>query len=231
MNGQGKNIGMADRENSCRIYKFRLWRGNGVRRVAPTTDFYAVYEIQLVPGVQFSISKPIQMQAIIYVMEGELTHGQALDDSSKLRCGGVAVIELCPNNSYLLRNMGKGILRLLIVELQAKCAEEKPKRAYQSFWQPVRAGIWNHLVSGNYGTAPVTVCKNMDIYVVRLLPGQRIHRSIAQGCRAYLLQAAGCATVNEQKLRPYDALELIGPYCLNISADAAAHMVFVQLEE
>lgn len=174
------------------------------------------------PKTGFDVHPHENMEIITYVVKGELTHGDSLENKSTLKRGEVQYMSAGTGISHSEMNQGDEPLRLLQIWIFPDKNGYTPR--YGEFklpWED-REDRWLLLVSGGEGEGPVKIHQDMNIYVSALKAGGALKYDVGDRRQAYLVLVEGEAEINGTGVRARDGVEITEPFVLTARPDCHA---------
>lgn len=171
------------------------------------------------------------MEIITYVLEGELTHADNMDNKRVLTRGQVQYMSAGTGVRHSEHNFGKDKLRLLQLWVLPDATGHLPNYGDRLFEMKDRENKWLHIASGtnNQGTeAPITIHQDFNIYATLLTDGKPAKFSVKKNRQAYLVTAEGAADINGIRVNERDAMEIIEEDIL-IRPDGPAHLLVLEM--
>ena len=102
------------------------------------------------------------MEIISYVVKGELTHGDSMENTSKLYRGHVQYMSAGTGVTHSEYNHGKPTLRILQIWILPDKKGYRPNYGEHPFKWPERKNQWLHIFSGKDGAAPIKINQNFN---------------------------------------------------------------------
>ena len=168
------------------------------------------------------------MEIISYVIDGELTHGDSLNNKSTLQRGHVQYMSAGTGVEHSEHNLGIGLARFLQIWIYTDRIGDTPNYGEYRFDWELRHNQWFHIVSSTEGNAPIKIHQDANIYVIELSEGNTITFPVKENRQAYLIQIEGNAIINELQLVARDALEIVEED-IKISAKTISHFIIIEM--
>jgi quercetin 2,3-dioxygenase len=170
------------------------------------------------------------MEIVTYVIEGGLEHKDNAGNHGIVHPGEVQVMSAGKGIVHAEFNASKtDPVHLLQLWLLPRGKGNTPRWEQKQFSPQDRAGKLLAVVSD--GSVPGTLAIDQDatIYVSELQPGETVTHQSAAGRSAYLFVISGKASVNGKGLSTGDQARIAGESKLQITADAATHLMLLDL--
>lgn len=161
------------------------------------------------PGTGFDTHPHRDMEIVTYVINGELTHADSMDNQRVLSRGQVQYMSAGTGITHSEHNRGTELLRLLQIWVLPDKKGYTPTYGDYSFPWADRENRWLHMVGGQGSDAPVRIQADVNIYATSLDAGKTVEILIKQDRQAYLLVAEGEAEIGGYRLTTRDALEIV----------------------
>lgn len=178
-----------------------------------------VNDDEIRPQTGFDVHPHENMEIITYVVKGELTHGDSLQNKRTLKRGEVQYMSAGSGISHSEMNLGDELLRLLQIWIFPDRNGYEPRYGeLRTAWEE-REGRWLLLVSGEDGKGLVKIHQDMNIYVSSLKEGSTLNYNVEDRRQAYLILIEGEAEINGIGLRERDGVEITEPFLLTAKPD------------
>ena len=145
------------------------------------------------------------MEIITYVIKGELTHGDSLDNKKTIGKGWIQYISAGTGIYHQEHNYGKKDLRFLQIWIVPDKKGYSPTYEEYNYGSENKIGKFLHLVSGKEGKAPLKINQDADIFVGKF-DGKTIYR-VPKGRKVYGIVIDGRAEINGEYLETRDAFK------------------------
>lgn len=182
------------------------------------------------PHTGFDTHPHKDMEIITYVADGELTHGDSMDNKRTLARGDVQYMSAGTGIFHSELNESEERLRLLQIWILPDAADYIPQYGDYHFPWSDRLNQWAQIVSPENGTAPIRIHQDMNIFVTQLIQNKSLEYEILPGRQAYLVLIEGRVQLNEVTLEKRDAAEITAGK-LKIQAQSEAHLIFFEMKE
>lgn len=166
----------------------------------------------VLPGTGFDTHPHQDMEIVSYVVEGELTHADSMNNLQTLGRGQVQYMSAGTGVLHSEYNLGEVPLRFLQIWILPDANGYQPNYGGHEFAWEDRVDKWLPLVSGGENAkskAPIRIHADMNIYVTCVTKGNSLDFEVADDRQAYLILIEGEADINDLRLLDRDALEII----------------------
>lgn len=180
------------------------------------------------PDTGFDPHPHKDMEIISYVVKGELTHGDSMDNSSKLYRGHVQYMSAGTGVNHSEYNKAVPILRILQMWITPKERGLTPTYGEHLFNWPERKNTWLQIFSGEKGPAPIQINQDANGFVTYLERKARITFEVGPERQAYLVQIEGSTMINGITLNARDALEIHGEN-IKIRSLGESHCMIIEM--
>lgn len=187
----------------------------------------------ILPGTGFDRHPHQDMEIISYVVEGELTHTDSMNNRRMLTRGDVQYMSAGTGVFHSEHNYGTVPLRFLQIWLLPDHKGHEPN--YGDFkcnnedkiniWMPIAASADNPISS-----APVRIHQDVNIYATLLPNAQSVSFAAAKGRQAYLVMIDGSAKINGALVSTRDAVEVIEDTAA-IEPSDSAHVLAIEMKK
>ncbi|MDR3075679.1 MAG: pirin family protein [Synergistaceae bacterium] len=182
------------------------------------------------PGEGFDTHPHKNMEIISYVVEGELSHADSMNNEETLTRGQVQYMSAGTGVFHSEYNRGETLLRFLQIWILPDKNGYSPNYGSQRFaweerlnkWMPIAAG------TGSESTAPIRVHADINVYAAYLDCGKSLDFKVAPGRQAYMVTIEGTAGANGVVMSTRDAIE-ITEEDVAVTAAEPAHVVVLEM--
>lgn len=168
------------------------------------------------------------MEIISYVVDGELTHGDSMENKSTLQRGHVQYMSAGTGVEHSEHNLGNHVARFLQIWIYPDRRDHIPNYGEFRFDWDLRHNKWFHIVSSREGSAPIQIHQDANIYLLELEEGNTITFPVKEKRQAYLVQIEGTSTINELQLEARDAMEIVEE-TICITAKTKMHILLIEM--
>ena len=183
------------------------------------------------PGKGFDTHPHKNMEIISYVVDGELTHADSMNNQQTLTRGQVQYMSAGTGVFHSEHNLGEDILRFLQIWILPDQDGYKPNYGDFRFVFSDRENKWLPIASsvGNENSeAPIRIHADVNMYATLLSSGKTLDFKVEKGRQAYLVLVEGEAEIDGIHLNARDALE-ITEQNITIEALKTAHVVVIEM--
>lgn len=170
------------------------------------------------------------MEIITYVIDGELTHEDSMNNKNTINRGHVQYMSAGTGVTHSEFNFGKDILRLLQIWIYPDKQGYKPNYGDYKFNWEDRQNKWLHMVSDKDGGAQIKINQDINIYSLELEKGREISFIVNENRQAYLVQIEGTSKINNIELKDRDGLEIVEEDIL-IKAKETSHFLIIEMKK
>lgn len=182
------------------------------------------------PHTGFSTHPHKNMEIISYVVNGELTHEDSMENKSTITRGHVQYMSAGTGVYHSEKNFGDETLRLLQIWILPDQAGHTPNYGDYRFNMEDRHNKWHHMVSSKEGDAPIKINQDANLYSLELEKGNEVSFPIVEGRQAYLVQIEGTSSINDITLDMRDAMEIVEED-IHIKANETSHFLVVEMKK
>lgn len=201
----------------------------------PTNMNYGVLRVLnddlIEQGTGFDMHPHRDMEIITYVVDGELTHGDSMQNRQTLHRGEVQYMSAGSGVVHSEHNLGEELLRLLQIWIIPDKKGYMPNYGDFRFPWKDRVGHWLHIVSGENDAAPIQIHQDIDLFVSMIPRGEALDYELVRGRQVYLVQIEGCSAVNGTILHTRDAAKIRQVDRLKINAESDSHVLLFDMKE
>lgn len=170
------------------------------------------------------------MEIISYIVNGDLTHGDSMENINTLSRGDVQYMSAGTGVYHSEHNYGKDILRFLQIWIFPDKEGYTPNYGDYRFKLDNRKNKWLHMVSSKNGTAPIKVNQDINIYSLELEKDKEISFPVKEGRQSYLVQIEGSSKINNIELTDRDGMEIIEEDII-IKARVISHILIIEMNK
>ena len=179
-------------------------------------------------GTGFDMHPHQNMEIISYVIDGQLTHGDSLNNSNTISRGHIQYMSSGTGIMHSEYNKGTGTLRFLQIWINPDQRGLKPYYGdYRYAWED-RKNRFLHLVSPTGGDAPVQINADANIYAADIDKGLNLEFPVGTGRQAYVIQIEGSSQLNNVILSERDSLESVEEGLI-IKAIEPSHLMIIEM--
>lgn len=182
------------------------------------------------PNTGFDTHPHRDMEIISYVVNGELTHGDSMDNKNTITRGHVQYMSAGTGVYHSEHNFGKEKLRFLQIWIFPDEQGYKPNYGDYRFNWNDRQNKWLHMVSSKVGDAPIKINQDINVYSLELGKGKEINFQVDERRQAYLVQIEGSSIINNIELNDRDGMEIAQEDIL-IQAKENSHILVLEMNK
>lgn len=183
------------------------------------------------PGTGFETHPHENMEIISYVVDGELTHADSMDNRRTLTRGQVQYMSAGTGVTHSEHNFGNDTLRFLQIWILPDKEGYEPNYGDYQFEWANRENKWMPIASGDKDSpAPIKIHSDMNVFATHLKKGHELNFKVAPGRQAYLVLIEGDAQIGEYALSQKDALEIIEQDIV-VSTTVSAHAIIFEMKK
>lgn len=182
------------------------------------------------PQSGFDMHPHRDMEIITYVIDGELTHKDSMENEKTLRRGEVQYLSAGTGIYHSEYNHHKSDdLRLLQIWIMPPQKGLEPIYGEERYKPQERKNRLLKIVSGKEGDAKVKIHQDVNIYVCELDAGKKIKFKVDKNRQIYFVQIEGDAEVGGLHLSKSDALKIVDEEEIDILAVTYVHILFIEM--
>lgn len=222
-----QNHGKADHGWLKSLFHFSFANYYNPRRVQFGT-LRVVNDDLVKAGTGFDMHPHDNMEIISYVIDGQLTHGDSLNNSNTISRGHIQYMSAGTGIMHSEYNKGTDTLRFLQIWIKPAQRSLKPYYGdYRYNWDE-RKNRFLHMVSPTGGPAPVQINTDANIYAADIDQGLNLEFPVAAGRQVYVIQIEGSSQLNNVTLSERDSLESVEE-TLIIKAIEPSHLLIIEM--
>ena len=183
------------------------------------------------PGTGFDLHPHQNMEILSYVIDGELSHADSMNNQETLTRGQVQYMSAGTGVIHSEHNWGKDMLRFLQIWILPDKRGHKPNYGDYRFSFKERENMWMPIASGFENTdsaAPIRVHSDINTYATMLTGEKPIDFTVGEGRQAYLVLIEGEADINGIKMNMRDGMEIIEE-TITITPKDKAHILVIEM--
>lgn len=185
----------------------------------------------ILPGTGFDTHPHRDMEIVTYVVDGELSHADSMDNQQTLTRGQVQYMSAGTGITHSEHNRGKDALRLLQIWILPDQKGHTPNYGGHLFAFEDRVNTWLPIATGVHNKAshaPIRINQDVNIHAAMLTGGKSAEFTVGKDRQAYLVLIEGEADVNGTRLAMRDAME-ITEESITISPPDSAHILVIEM--
>ncbi len=177
----------------------------------------------ITPHTGFDTHPHQNMEIITYVIDGELTHKDSLDNERTVSRGQVQYMSAGTGIFHSEHNKSDTLLRLLQVWVIPDTVELTPKYGDYLF-KDERQNNWLHFVGVN---SPISVHQDVNFFVTET--DKKTFFELTKGRQLYLVNIEGATVINGETLELGDAM--ISDQSLFIEPKTTSHILIIEMKK
>ncbi|RXK12633.1 hypothetical protein CP965_08625 [Halarcobacter mediterraneus] len=184
------------------------------------------------PKSGFNTHPHQNMEIITYIIEGEITHKDSMNNSETLKRGEVQYLSAGDGIFHSEYNLHKSkdlrVLQIWIIP---------PKKGLPSLYgsykykEKQRKNTLLNIVSSLEGEAPIKIHQDVNLYVSELEKGKTLDFKVIKNRQIYFVQIEGTSLINGNEINGGDAMEITKEKDLTIEATTDSHFLFIEMKE
>lgn len=171
------------------------------------------------------------MEIITYVIKGELTHEDSMENKETLRASEVQYMSAGTGITHSEMNESNSMLRLLQIWIVAPINNTKPIYGSHRYKKEESSNELLNIVSSQSGNSKVKIHQDVNIFVSNLDKNNNISIDIEKNRQIYFVQIEGTSTINDIELNHGDAMEITKESKIDIKAISDSHFLFIEMKE
>jgi len=179
-------------------------------------------------GMGFETHPHRDMEIITYVIEGELTHGDSMENKRSIGEGFIQYMSAGTGIFHSEHNYGDKDLRLLQIWIRPDKKGYEPKYGDYEYGVEKRKNKFLHLVSGKEGDGHIGINQDADIFVGEFNKDAVYH--IPQGKKVYGIVIEGKAEINGEVLETRDAFK-VEKEDIQLRVENKVHIIIFQTNQ
>lgn len=180
------------------------------------------------PNAGFDLHLHRNLEIFSYILEGELTHKDSLDNFITLKSGDLQHMSAGKGIYHSEINTGKSDLKLLQIWVLPKVRNLDPKHTLINT-SDFEIKNKPFLVASSKD-APIIVNQDINMYLLKLKTLEETVFEVAEDRQAYLVQIEGSSNINKHNLNAKDALEIIEEN-ITIKAHENSHIIIIEMKK
>ena len=183
------------------------------------------------PDTGFDTHHHQNMEILSYVVNGELTHTDSMNNDQTLTRGQVQYMSAGTGVLHGEHNWGKEILRFLQIWILPDKNGYQPNYGDYRFAFDDRKNKWLSIATrteNKESQAPICIHADINAFAAMLDKGNSIDMGVEKGRQAYLVLIEGQADINGIELNERDALEIVEENII-IKALRPAHILVIEM--
>ena len=185
----------------------------------------------VLPGTGFDTHPHRDMEIISYVIDGELSHADSMDNAHTLGRGQVQYMSAGTGVLHSEHNRGQDRLRFLQIWILPDGKGYRPNYGDHRFKMEERENKWLPIATwteNKESRAPIRIHQDVNMYATLLTGGKEAEFKVGPGRQAYLVLIEGEAEINGLELKMRDGLEIVEED-IRIRPKEAAHLLVIEM--
>jgi redox-sensitive bicupin YhaK (pirin superfamily) len=218
------NHGWLDTYHTFSFADYRDERWMGYRSLRVLNDDLVM------PRMGFPEHPHRDMEILTYVLSGALEHRDSLGNGRIVRAGDLQYMAAGTGVRHSERNPSADeAVHFLQIWIEPETTGLAPRYADKDASSAAPGRL--HLVASRSGRdGSIAIHRDVDLWLARLAPGDRVAHVLAAGRHAWLHVAEGSIKLDGQALRAGDAAALPGPAVLTINAVGPSQILLFDLD-
>jgi len=183
------------------------------------------------PDTGFDMHPHRDMEILSYVVDGELSHADSMNNKQTLTRGQVQYMSAGTGVFHSEHNRGTQPLRFLQIWFMPDRNGHKPNYGDYRFAMEDRDNRWLPIAAyteNAESAAPVKMHTDINVYATRVTEGNTIDFTVGEGRQAYLVLVEGEADINGVAVSARDAME-ITEESITVSPKGSAHVLLMEM--
>ena len=183
------------------------------------------------PGTGFDTHPHRDFEIISYVVDGELTHADSMNNQHTLTRGQSQYMSAGTGITHSEYNRGGKMLRFMQIWFYPDRKGYAPSYGDHRFRWEDRIGGWMPMASGDGDSRfPIQIHADVHMYSAVLEEGKELSFEIKPGRQAYLTLVEGAAEAGGIAMKERDALEAVEEDIV-IKAQESAHLLIIEMKK
>lgn len=185
------------------------------------------------PGHGFDTHPHRDMEILSYVVEGELTHADSMNNRRTLSRGQVQYMSAGTGVLHSEYNLGQKPLRFLQIWILPDREGYKPNYGDYPFEFSDREDLWMPVASSSENktsAAPIRIHADVNVFAAVVSKGKSLDFKVDRDRQAYLVLIEGEAQIDDIILSERDALEIIEQNIV-VQAVETSHLLIFEMEK
>ena len=182
------------------------------------------------PESGFNTHHHANMEIISYVVNGEITHKDSMENSETLKRGEVQYLSAGDGIYHSEHNLHKSedlrLLQIWIIPLKSGLSRLYGSKQYE---EKDKKNKFLNIVSSTDGNADIKIYQDINIYVSELEIDKSLEFEIKENRQVYFVQIEGISSINGLILENGDAMEIVDEKRIEIKALENSHFLFIEM--
>src|SRR5580700_8260043 len=185
---------------------------------------------EIAPNAGFALQVHANIEIIIYVREGTVTHRDSLGNEGRIEAGNVQVVSAGTGIRHAEYNLEQASARIFQMWITPASAGGSPAWGVQPCTLADRSGCFVAIASGfesDSDALPIRACAR--VLNARLEVGESIEHGLCEARLAYLVPSTGTVDVNGVRIHARDGAVIKDVDIVTITAIEVADVVMVDI--
>ena len=182
------------------------------------------------PKSGFDTHHHANMEIISYVVNGEITHKDSMENSETLKRGEVQYLSAGDGIYHSEHNLHKSddlrLLQIWIIPPKSGLSRLYGSKQYE---EKDKKNKFLNIVSSTDGNADIKIYQDINIYVSELEIDKSLEFEIKENRQVYFVQIEGISSINGLILENGDAMEIVDEKRIEIKALENSHFLFIEM--
>ena len=187
---------------------------------------------EIAPNAGFALQVHANIEIIIYVREGTVTHRDSLGNEGRIEAGNVQVVSAGTGIRHAEYNLEQASARIFQMWITPASSGGSPAWGVQPCPVAERSGCFVAIASGmdsDCDALPIRACAR--VLNAKLKVGETIEYAVGEPRLAYLVPSSGTVDVNGVRIRARDGADIKGAAMLTITAIDDADIIMVDVRQ
>jgi redox-sensitive bicupin YhaK (pirin superfamily) len=181
------------------------------------------------PHTGFGTHPHEDMEIITYVIRGELTHQDSMENKESLGRGSVQYLSAGTGITHSEKNEGDVEVHLIQTWILPHSKGLQPQYGSRVFEPEVRHNKWLHLIAPEGTPDIINIYQDANMYVSELDQNKTLTFEVGKNRQLYVKLMEGDANINGMEFKEGDAAEVLGED-LHVEALSNVHILVVEMQ-
>ena len=185
---------------------------------------------EIAPNTGFALEVHANIEILIYVREGAVTHRDSLGNEGRIEAGNVQVVSAGTGIRHAEYNLEDASARIFQMWITPASSGGSPAWGVQPCPAAERPGCFVAIASGmdsDHDALPIRACAR--VLNAKLKMGESIEHGLCEARLAYLVPSTGTVDVNGVRIHPRDGVAIKDVDMVTITAIEEADVVMVDV--
>src|SRR3984957_1378235 len=185
---------------------------------------------EIAPNAGFALQVHADIEIIIYVREGTVTHSDSLGNEGRIEAGNVQVVSAGAGIRHAEYNLEQASARIFQIWIAPTSSGGSPAWGIQPCAAAERSGCFVAIASGfdsDHDALPIRACAR--VLNAKLKAGESIEYMLSRPRLAYLVPSSGTVDVNGVRIQARDGAAIKDVDIVTITAIEDADVVMVDV--